>query len=295
MLGLIQEIYNGYWHINKAYAETAKPLIINLIDGKLKQEDFSKARQQMRPEFFTQVNGVYEVTPEMEEKQPFNPEKAPPDSIGLVKIYGAITYNDQFCGPSGAETISDYLIRMSNNENINAIILQIRSEGGEVYASEKIVETIHSIEKPVIGFVQNYAFSAANRILVACDWCVANSDMAMLGSLGTYTSIVDDEEYWKQIGIKWIDVYADKSKDKNKGYLEAIKGNTELIKAKVNSFNEAFLQGIAKDRAEKLTAAESTWGTGKTWFSREAMSLGLIDEIASLQDVIKSLENSFKS
>jgi signal peptide peptidase SppA len=294
MFGIIQEIFNGYWHINKAYAETAKPLIINLIDGKLKQEDFSKARQQMRPDYFSIQDGIYQVDTILEdEAEPRLPEKAPPDSIGLVKIYGAITFNDQFCGPAGAETISDYLVRMSNNENINAIILQIRSEGGEVYASEKIVEAIHSIEKPVIGFVQNYAFSAANRILAACDWCVANSDMCMLGSLGTYTSIADDEEYWNKLGIKWTDIYADKSKDKNKDYLEAIKGNTELIKAKVNSFNESFLQGIAKDRAEKLTAAESTWGTGKTWFAKEAMSLGLIDEIASLPDVIKSLQNSF--
>jgi signal peptide peptidase SppA len=294
MFGLIQEIFNGYWHINKAYAETAKPLIINMIEGKLKQDDFSKARQQLRPDYYSLHNGIYQLDQESEEeKKLFKPESAPPDSIGLIKIYGAITYNDQFCGPAGAETISNYLEGMSNNENINAVILQIRSEGGEVYASERLVEAIHAIEKPVIGFVQNYAFSAANRILAACDWCVANSDMAMLGSLGTYTSVADDEEYWNQLGIKWIDIYADKSKDKNKDYLEAIKGNTALIKAKVNSFNEAFLQGIAQDRAEKLTAAESTWGTGKTWFAKEAMSLGLIDEIASLPDVIKSLQNTF--
>jgi len=294
MVGLIQEVVNGYWHINKAYAETAKPLIINLLQGKLKEADFSKARQQLRPDYFTLHNNVYQVMPAPEDDQKkLTPENAPPDSIGLIKIYGIITYNDQFCGPAGAETISDLITRMSNNENINTIILQIRSEGGEVYASEKIVDTIHSVEKPVIGFVQNYAFSAANRILVACDWCAANSNLAMLGSLGTYTTIYDDEEYWKAMGIIFRDIYADKSKDKNQEYLQAIKGNVELLKTKVNTFNEAFLQGISMDRAEKLTAAETVWGTGKTWFAQDPLSFGMIDEIASLSDIIKSLQNSF--
>ena len=290
--GLVQEIHNGIWRIDKSFAEGFLPLLKSFLDGKLSGQDFSQDRLASSPRYITFNNSSYVIS---DYGQNASPESAPPDSIALLKIHGAITYYDQYCGASGMQTKSDLLARMSQNPNINAIVLELRSGGGEGLASEKFVNVIKSIEKPVIAFVEDFAMSAAYEIAAACDWIVVNSASARVGSIGSYITLADMDEYWKNEGIRLIEVYATKSKDKNQDYYEALKGNTSLVQASVDKWNEFFLSEIKSGRGDKLTAGEEAWGTGKTFFADQALELGLIDEIASFQDVIHSLNQSFNS
>jgi signal peptide peptidase SppA len=290
--GLIQEIYNGNWRIEKSFADGYLPLLKSFLDGNLSNQDFSHDRLESSPRYVTFKNGVYTLSSYGDYA---SPEAAPSDSIALLKVHGAITYYDQYCGSSGMSTKTNLLDRMAQNPNINAIVLEIRSGGGEGFASQKFSNEISKIEKPVIAFVEDYAMSAAYEIAAACDWITANTPSAVVGSIGTYITIADLEQYWKNEGIRLIEVYAQKSSDKNKDYYEALKGNTSLVQANADTFNEFFLAEIKSGRGSRLTAGEETWGTGKTFFAEEALSLGLVDEIASFREVIQSLENSFKS
>jgi len=117
----------------------------------------------------------------------------------------------------------------------------------------------------------------------------ANADMARAGSIGTYVQVLDYERFWEKEGIKIHEIYASASKDKNRPYYEAIKGNPEPIRAEVDVFNEQFLKNIENDRKDTLNSKRDAWGTGKMFYAGEALNLGLIDGILSLEETIQTI------
>ena len=214
------------------------------------------------------------------------PEDAPDGSVALMHICGTITKHDQGCGPAGMETKADLLRRCYANDRIRAVVLVIESGGGEVGAVRIMDEAIAGRNKPVGAFIDDYAYSAAYGIATACDLVVAGSTLARTGSIGTYLTIADYSERYKQMGIKLTDIYASASTDKNREYLEALGGNPEPLRRMVDVYNEHVLATVERNRAGKLAAGREVWGTGREWFAPEAVELGLIDGIDTLDNFI---------
>lgn len=292
LTGLFSELHNGVWLIDKSHAEGYLPLIANILKGNIKKEDHSEERMKSMPRYITFENGVHEIS---DYGSYGNPDKAPKNSIALMSIHGPVTYYDQYCGPSGMATKSELLNRCADNPNIKAVILELRSGGGEGHASNKFVRAIQEFKstgKPIVAFVEDFAHSAAYEIAASCNWITANTPTAKVGSIGTFITLADYSEFWKKEGIRLVEIYADKSKDKNQDYYEALKGNTKQVKADVNHWNEEFIKEIGTNRGEKLNEGEDVWGTGKTFFANKAIEIGLIDEVASFEEVVESLENS---
>src|SRR5690606_30453552 len=88
--------------------------------------------------------------------------------------------------------------------------------------------------------------------------------------------------------------YATKSKDKNKDFREAREGNGKLlIERLLDPMNDVFLNAVRVNRGDKLNEKETL--TGKVFLSEEAMSLGLIDEISSMDEVLGKTIKKYKS
>ncbi|MEI7597271.1 MAG: S49 family peptidase [Bacteroidota bacterium] len=288
-MNIINEILNGVWAIEKQMADGHLLIVKAMLEGKSirpEASELERAKQRMA-DFACVSSGVvhrlstqgFEVSPEM----------APENSVALIAVSGAITKNDQSCGPAGMKTKSDLIKRCDANPNINSIILQIESGGGEGYAARHLCETIKNTQKPVIAFVEDLAASAAYYIASACNHIVVNTDMARVGSIGTYATIIDYRGALEKEGIKMIEVYATKSNEKNKEYFDAINGDTSLLKKSMDVFNDRFLADVAENRGSKMKSDWKTWGTGSVFFAPEALKIGLIDEIDTLENTIKSL------
>jgi len=81
------------------------------------------------------------------------------------------------------------------------------------------------------------------------------------------------------MGVKFHEVYASLSVDKNKDINEVLDGNYEPYQKNVlDVINQKFLSSIKTNRP----AVEDSTLTGKIYFAPEAIALGLIDEIGSL-------------
>lgn len=268
------------------YAINYLPLVSSYIKGERTAQASKKDRafdDNNGVLFAEKTNGLYQVS---DYGGYSAPEKAPEESIAIISITGAITKYDQDCGPSGMATKSALLTRCYNNPNIQGIVIKQDTGGGEGGAMRLLNETIAKKNKPVIGFVDDYSCSAGMGNLASCDLIVANSPMARIGSIGTYMTIADYTERFKQEGINLIEVYASESIDKNKEYYEALKGNVEPLRAIANKFNDAFVEMIEQQRGDVLTADRKVWGTGKVFFAEEALSIGLIDAIDSFDNIL---------
>ena len=297
------DIVNGIWAIEKSYADSYIPLLTNILEGKTdiiqpvsyspenneEWEFQNENRKKKNIRYLEEINDVYVIS---EYGSAAPPEKAPKNSIAIINVTDAITKYDQYCGPSGTQTKQNLLQRADANPNIKGIILNIDSPGGEGYAALEFARIIGKAETPIMGFVDDLAASAGYWILSSTDIAVANSPMARVGSIGTYVTLADYEEFYKMKGLRLLEIYADKSSDKNKAYYDAIKnGDFSLVKAGVNKFNEAFLGAVATLRDGKVPE-EKIWGTGKLFSASDAMEIGLIDDIMPWEEAIMNFANS---
>jgi signal peptide peptidase SppA len=288
---LFPELVSGVWAIKRESAEGYLPLIVSFIKNPqgLAGHDFSEEREanrKMSAAVFT-ANKAFEYNELTDEygKLGFIPE----NSIVTITISGAITKYNQFCGPVGMETKIRQLQLLDSNENVSAIVIKIDSPGGEGYAARAMADAIQRANKPVIAFINDLAASAGYMIAAAADEIYANSDLAEIGSVGTYMSVADFRQQLENEGIKLHEIYATASVDKNKEYYEAINGNYEPMRAFANNFNDKFIASINAGREGKLTADDKTWGTGKVFFAPEALKLGLIDGILSYEETLQTI------
>jgi signal peptide peptidase SppA len=289
---LISEVFNGLWAMDRTIADSYIPVIASILKGDFQKNniDFSAERQKNNFRFASFANGVYRLS-EYGEAAP--PENAPENSIAILNVTDVVTKYDMFCGPSGTKTKGNILQRADKNPNIKGVVLNIDSPGGEGYASLGLSQVIKSMVTPVISFVDDLTASAGYMIASNTQWIVANSELAQVGSIGTYITIADYREALKMLGISIEDIYATQSTEKNKPYRDAIDSNfknTKLIQQSVDKFNERFLIMVAENRGNKLT--NNSWNTGKLFFADEAMSVGIIDEIDTWENTINSFAKS---
>ncbi len=273
-------ILSNVWLMEEQFASNYLPIVISYLKGN------TQPSQSQKEDFFrVALNNStgYEIT---EYGYDVPPEDAPKDSIAIIDISGVIEKHDQSCGPAGMITKSRILQRCYSTENIKGIVLNIESGGGSGGAMRLLAETISQRNKPIVAFVSDFAASAAYGIASGADIIVANSDYARVGSIGTYMTIASYEEKLKKEGIQLVEVYATASKDKNKDYYDALKGDSKAIQKTADTFNEMFLSMVETNREGKLTADRSSWGTGKMYFAPEALQLGLIDNIDSFSNIL---------
>lgn len=287
-MNIIHEILRGVWFIEPNYAQKYIPMVAALLKGQANQNLFQEQNNQPKqfsPQIInnTPVVSAYDLM--------YFPEEIKNNSIFNISIAGPITKYDQFCGPMGMRTAARLLKMADDHPNVYAHVVSIDSGGGEGYAGRMLANQISRLKKPVVGFADDFSCSAAYMIASATDHVVANSNMARIGSIGTYISIVDYSEYFKKEGIKITDVYADQSADKNQDYIKALKGDTSQITKLANAFNDFFLDSIIQNRDSKLTSDE--WKTGKVFFADQAKDIGLIDDIASFDELISSMTEQY--
>jgi protease-4 len=114
----------------------------------------------------------------------------------------------------------------------------------------------------------------------------------MVGSIGTQFSMMDFTEALKERGYKRHDIRATKSTDKNQEYFDILKGDYgSMIKNYLDPLNEVFITTVEKYRnvGQEVT-------TGKTYFGKTAIEVGLADSIGNLDDAItKAKELSINS
>jgi signal peptide peptidase SppA len=289
---LFPDLISGIWAIKRESAEGYLPLIISFLKnpGSLKNQDYSEERLE-----YSRMNGIimganksleyYELT---DEGGRLN-DNIPENSVVTLNINGAITKYNQFCGPVGMNTQISRLRLLDSHPSVAAILLNIDSPGGEGYAARSMAEAVQKTNKPVVSFINDMAASAAYMIASASDEIYANSDMAEIGSIGTYIQVADFRKQLENEGINLHEIYASASIDKNLEYKEAINGNYEPMRQFANSFNDKFIAMVNAGREGKLTADDKTWGTGKIFFAPKALDLGMIDGILSHEETLQTI------
>lgn len=266
-------LLSGAWAIEPRAAQSYLPKVLELLRGDTLS--FAEKRERLKAYYEDDDDDVY---------YGYKKEAAPKENsyeedsfFAIIKIKGAIVKEDGWCN-YGTDTIGGYIKQASADTSIKGILLCIDSPGGMVDGTETLVNIIDAASKvkPVVGFVNGMACSAAYWIASVCSEIIVYEKNSMLGSIGVMVSFTDYSEYFKTNGINPIEVYATQSSEKNKDYNEALKGNFKpLQEGTLNFIADNFINSIKKFRPK----ADEKVFKGATYLAEQATELGLIDSI----------------
>lgn len=213
----------------------------------------------------------------------YSGDNMPDASIAYYPIIGPIL-SDSYWRFSTKRFERD-LLDAEDNPQIVAHLLHVNSPGGEAYYLDRLGETMDSLRKPIVAIIEE-ACSAAYNIACHAQVIYATTQFDLIGCIGTMVSFYDYSEFYASMGIKRIEAKADKSDLKNKTVEDLIDGKPEkFITSVLNPMNEAFLSTVRAHRPALAKLKDDHPALrGETFFTDEAISIGLIDARSTLAD-----------
>lgn len=209
-----------------------------------------------------------------------------PGAIAVVPIHGVMLRSCpdwwQYYGMTSTARATRDVAAAIANPNVARIIMSVYSPGGMVYGTEQLSETIRNSSKQVDAHVSDLSASASYEAIVHCKSINIAGKATEVGSIGTMSTVINDDEYWNAMGIKWQEVYASASTEKNAAYNEAAAGNTTKMVAYLDEHNANFLNAVKG--ARKGVKPEAL--TGRMFVGQAAIEAGLADGYATLEETI---------
>ena len=185
----------------------------------------------------------------------------------------------------GTQDIIRIIQRLDANPQVSGIIFKIDSGGGMVSGTAELTETIKNLTTPAIAYTNGYMCSAAMDIASGADYRMANPHADMIGSIGTMMSYQDYAAMFEKWGATIYELYAPQSTEKNKEFRELQEGNKEAYEERLRVLTDEFI-GRMKINLSESIQDDGLVFKGKTYSPKEALAVGLINELGSLEDAL---------
>ena len=202
----------------------------------------------------------------------------------VVNIIGPIVKYSSWYG-YGTKYLGSLLKEIDQAPMVSGIVLNIDSGGGMVSGTAELTAIIKNLQKPTIAYTSGYMCSAALDIASGCDYHMASPHADMIGSIGTMLSYQDFSAMFEKWGAKIYELYAPQSTEKNKEWRELMKGNEALYNERLKNLAQDFIDRMKENFGEKLKDDGKVF-KGKTYTPKEALEIGLIDEIGTIEDAL---------
>jgi protease IV len=214
------------------------------------------------------------------------------DHTAVIEIKGEIS--------SGGETSADQVVTSLRSafedKGAKAVVLLINSPGGSPVQAGMINDEIYRLKalhkKPVYAVVEETCASAAYYIAVAADQIYVDK-ASIVGSIGVLMDGFGFTGLMEKLGVERRLMTA----GENKGFMDPFSPQTEKHRAftqgMLNQIHQQFIAVVKKGRGERLKETPETF-TGLFWSGQQAVELGLVDKIGTLdfvaRDVVKAPE-----
>lgn len=209
--------------------------------------------------------------------------------IAYIDVRGVIMkYQTSFGDGASTLYVQRQLKAAQLDDDISAVVMMLDSPGGTVAGVQELAAAIRGFEKPIGGFIEDLCASACYWLGSQCDMLWANTNTALVGSIGTYSVVYDFSQQAEDNGIK---VHVIKAGDFKGSGVPGTKITDEQLAERqriVETLNKEFISGVAKGRGVALDLVNQ-WADGRIHPAQTALSLNLIDGIGSLEKFTEQL------
>ncbi len=192
----------------------------------------------------------------------------------------------------GSQSVVNDIENIKKLNKLKAVVVRINSPGGSYNAADEIYFALQQLKKdkkvPIIVSQSAYAASGGYFISLAGDYIFAEP-MTITGSIGVLGGKVVFEKLWKKLGINWSRI----ALGKNAGILSPNHAFSAEEKKMFNaSLDEVYSDFVTKvQENRKLAKSIDLIARGRVWTGRQALNLGLIDDLGGFSEaLVKALK-----
>ena len=206
----------------------------------------------------------------------------------------AVLYAEGAIYDSGSEGIVEGKIlknikKIYNDEDVKAVVLRVNSPGGSADASEQIWHAIRTLQMkglPVVVSMGNYAASGGYYISCCADYIYAEPT-TLTGSIGIFGTVPNASKLMNKIGLDIDGVATNKHSDLTTNAIYKGMNNQELalMQTMVERGYDLFTARCAEGRGMSQDAIKQI-GEGRVWLGKDALEIGLVDELGNLNSAI---------
>ena len=255
-----------------------------MVDGLLTREELQQKLADLYvTDNYKNVKGI-----SLADYAKLNPVNLKPaNKVAVIYAEGNIvdgSDKEQVAGDRFAQIIAD----VRNDKDVKAVVLRVNSPGGSVLASENIKAELDLLRKnvPVIASYGNYAASGGYWISANSDYIFANAT-TLTGSIGVFSMIPDFGGAVKsKLHVNITPVNSNKHADML-GMMRALDPQeTAFMQASVERIYSKFTSIVAEGRDMTVEAVDNI-AQGRVWTGAEALEIGLVDQIGTIEDAIE--------
>lgn len=212
------------------------------------------------------------------------------DLIAVIYAEGAIMDGKSSFGVVGDETIIQALRQVRKDDKVKAVVLRVNSPGGSGLASELMHRELELTKqvKPIYVSMGNYAASGGYYISCNATKIFANPQ-TITGSIGVFAMIPNVKGLADKLGVNAQQVSTHHYASGYMGY--SIFENTpestrKVVTQSIEHFYNKFIERVAQGR-NLTTEQVDKIAQGRVWTGAEAKKIGLVDDLATLEQVIE--------
>ena len=213
-------------------------------------------------------------------------------SIAVIPITGPIFYRFSYWSDS-LMTLRNRFRKAASDPSIKAIVLDIHSPGGTVPGVTEFASDIFEArdEKPIVAVANAMAASAAYWIASAATELVVTPS-GEVGSIGVWAGHVDLSKMLENEGVKITLVSAGKFKVEGNPWEPLTEEARAALQASVDETYQQFVADVAKGRGKSTAQVIGDFGEGRMVSAARAREVGMVDRIATLDQVLAKLSVS---
>ena len=175
-----------------------------------------------------------------------------------------------------------------DDPSVRAFVLEIRSPGGGVGASQSIHAELQRLrmedDRPLIAWIGDIGASGGYYVALPADSIFALPG-SITGSIGVIMQFPNAEELFRKVGVELQVVKSGRLKDMGSPVRELSEEERQVLQGLVddvwNQFVDAVADGRDMDRARVVELAD-----GRVFSGERAWRQGLVDRLGTLQDAV---------
>ncbi|RZL00244.1 MAG: signal peptide peptidase SppA [Rubrivivax sp.] len=211
------------------------------------------------------------------------------DAVGVIVAEGEIVDGVAPMGMVGGKSTASLIRQARHDENIKAVVLRVNSPGGSAFGSELVrreLELTRRAGKPVVVSMGDVAASGGYWISMAADQIIADP-ATVTGSIGVFALLPTADKAMDKLGVHtdgapttWLAGAGDPRRPLDPRFARMVQSSIDHVYA---DFTAKAAQA-RKTTPEKIDEVAQ----GRVWTGQQAKERGLVDQLGSLGDALKS-------
>jgi protease-4 len=227
--------------------------------------------------------------------------KSKKPAVAIVYVEGGIDIGSGGASPFGASGASAIAIRkaldeVANDDAIKAVVLRVDSPGGSAVASEIILDATRRVKakKPFVVSMGDVAGSGGYYVACAADTIFADAS-TITGSIGVVGGKLVTTGLWEKAGIH----FKEYKRGANAGLMSSSSTFSPTERVKIQGWMDevygVFKGHVEASRGKRLKKPLEELAGGRVYTGTQALKLGLVDKIGTMQDAIEFIAAQAKT